>query len=258
MDDAPLQHSLGALLWDVDGTLAETELDGHRPAFNRAFAEEGLPWHWDPPTYIQLLAISGGRERLRIFLSDQGPEPPDPALLDALVRRKQQHYTALMADGAIQLRPGVQRLITAAAAAGLTQAVVTTSGRRSAQALIERLLPEAAAAFAFLVCGDDVTALKPAPDAYLLALRQLAMPAAAVVAIEDSSNGTRAATAAGLRTLVTLSEATCREPLTVFKGAAAIVSQLGESSAPSLVRQGPACTGGLITLSYIKQLVVPS
>jgi HAD superfamily hydrolase (TIGR01509 family) len=258
MDDAPFKPSLGALLWDVDGTLAETELDGHRPAFNLAFAEEGLPWHWDPATYIQLLAISGGRERLRVYLSDQGPEPPDPALLDALVRRKQQHYTALMASGAIRLRPGVERLITAAASAGLRQAVVTTSGRVSAQALIDRLLPGAAAIFAFLVCGDDVAALKPSPDAYTLALSQLAMPAAAVVAIEDSSNGTRAATAAGLRTLVTLSEATRQEPLAVFEGAAAIVSQLGEGGAPVSVLQGPPCPDGLITLSYLEQLAVPS
>jgi phosphoglycolate phosphatase-like HAD superfamily hydrolase len=150
------QGSLRALLWDVDGTLAETERDGHRVAFNRAFAEHGLPWRWDPDTYLGLLRITGGRERLRWFLSHHdGTEPPG-ALLDALHRSKQRHYRELVEAGEVHLRPGVRRLIAAAAAAGLRQAIVTTSGREAVTALLASQLRDLSELLTVRICGEDV------------------------------------------------------------------------------------------------------
>lgn len=255
---AAAQGSLRALLWDVDGTLAETELDGHRVAFNRAFHEHGHPWHWDRATYIELLAISGGRERLRWFLGRQSAVEPAPALLEALHRAKQRHYRALVEAGEVRLRSGVRRLIEAAAAAGLRQAIVTTSGREAVAALLENQLRDQSRLLTPRICGDDVRAKKPDPEAYHLALQRLKLNPGEAVALEDSPAGLAAARAAGLRCLVTLSAATCQEPPAVYAAASSVVDGLGEAGAPMGVLHGPACAGGMITLSYLEQLLPAS
>jgi len=245
-----------ALLWDVDGTLAETELQGHRRAFNRAFAEAGLPWRWDGTRYAQLLAISGGRERLRHFLSQATGTCPSDDQVEALQSSKTRHYGALVEAGELQLRPGVRRLMAAAAAAGVAQAVVTTSGRAAVRALLDRQLPEHPQWLQFWICGEDVQHKKPHPEAYRLALQRLALPAATVLAIEDSANGVAAATAAGLAVLAVRSASSAGEPAEAFRAAAAELDQLGEPDGPALtVRQGPACPGGQVTLSYLQQLL---
>lgn len=194
-----------ALLWDVDGTLAETELAGHRPAFNRAFAEEGLSWHWDVDTYLTLLRISGGRERMRTYVRDSG-QGVSEAQIERLQQRKQRHYEQLIRSGAVGLRPGVRRLILEARAAGVPQAIVTTSGHASVQALLEGAAGELAQCFAFWVCGEDVDRKKPDPEGYRQALERLALQPEEGLAIEDSRNGLQAACSAGLACLVTLSD----------------------------------------------------
>ena len=186
-----------ALLWDVDGTLAETEDQGHRPAFNQAFRDAGLPWHWDSQLYRRLLAVSGGRERLARFLKDVEGRTPDAELLDELVERKQFHYMRLVRQGCCALRPGVSRLLHEAAASGLPQAVVTTSSRRAVEALAEGVLGELRQVFAFWICGEDVAIKKPDPSAYTQAVERMALPASALLAIEDSPQGLAAASAAG-------------------------------------------------------------
>ena len=193
MQARDVKGSLRALLWDVDGTLAETELDGHRIAFNRAFAQQGLPWQWDRSTYIELLAISGGRERLRWFLQRQQGGEPEASLLDALHQAKQAHYRELVVAGEVQLRPGVRRLIKAAAAAGLQQAIVTTSGREAVAALLENQLRDQSRLLPLRICADDVGAKKPDPEAYVLALQRLGLDPGQAVALEDSQAGLAAA-----------------------------------------------------------------
>ena len=244
-----------AILWDVDGTLAETELEGHRHAFNRAFAEFNLPWRWEPGPYLELLRISGGRERLRHFLTAAEGAPPEPARLEALQAAKQRHYGALVAAGELQLRPGVARLMAAARAAGVRQAIVTTSGRAAVAALLERLLPQERPALELQVCGEDVGRKKPDPEAYRQALQRLDLPAERVLAIEDSGNGVAAACGAGLAVLVTRSAAAATEPPALFTAAAALVDHLGDPGHPCAVLQGPACPEGCITLSYLQQLL---
>lgn len=244
--------ALQALLWDVDGTLAETERDGHRLAFNRAFAELGVPLHWDGERYGELLAISGGRERIAAALAELQGAPPEAALVADLQARKQRHYAALVAAGELQLRPGVAELIGMVHAAGLPQGIVTTSGRMAVAALAEHLLGPLAACFSVWVCGDDVARKKPDPEAYHRALAQLGLPARAALALEDSGNGLAAADQAGLACLLTLSHYGSAEPPERFSRARAVVTQLG--SGTSLVR-GPACQGGQITLSYLQDLL---
>jgi HAD superfamily hydrolase (TIGR01509 family) len=244
-----------ALLWDVDGTLAETELDGHRRAFNRAFVEAGLGWHWDVPLYQQLLRISGGRERIRHYWNQQEAQPLESERLELLQAAKQRHYNALVAEGALALRPGVERLMREAAAKGLRQGIVTTSGRQAVQALLQRLLPDHSALLEFWICGEDVVQKKPHPQAYSQALERLKLPAAAVLALEDSANGVGAASAAGLAVLVTRSGSSAAEPAADFAAAAAELDHLGDPERPCSVTRGPACPEGCITLSYLQQLL---
>ncbi len=251
-----------ALLWDVDGTLAETEEQGHRPAFNRAFAEAGLPWRWDRPTYRRLLAVSGGRERIAAYLTEVEGKPPESERLDTLVARKNHHYGEIVRSGNLPLRPGVARLIGEAAASGVRQAIVTTSSLEAVQALAEGALREWHQAFAFWICGEDVEVKKPHPEAYNLALERLARTPPGcdprrVIALEDSANGLAAARSAGLACLVTLSSASALEFPAGFLGARAVLDGLGDGVTPVVQRQGSPCPDGLVTLSYLGCLLDP-
>ncbi len=240
-----------ALLWDVDGTLAETERDGHRRAFNRAFRQAGLSAHWDVDRYGELLAITGGAERIGAYLTSEEGQPPDPQRVAALHASKQRHYADLVAEGELALRPGVRPLIEAAAAVGLRQAIVTTSGRGAVDALAKQLFADLLGAFDVWVCAGDVARKKPHPEAYRMALELLELDPREACAIEDSSAGLRAALGAALPCVVTLSHYSAQEPGDRFEGAAAVVDQLGDGAK---VLQGPPCQDGQITLSYLELL----
>lgn len=199
---------LRALLWDVDGTLAETERDGHLPAFNAAFAELGLPWRWDEARYAVLLRITGGRERLLHDMADRPDAPVDAAGRAALARAlhtiKNRRYAEQVDAGLVQPRPGVLRLITEAREAGALQAIVTTTSRSNVEALMGRMLgAHWRETFTVCICGEDVERKKPDPQAYRLALARLDLPAAAALALEDSEAGVQAASAAGVAVLLT-------------------------------------------------------
>lgn len=215
---------LEALIFDVDGTLAETE-ELHRKAFNLTFAARDLDWHWTRDDYRRLLTTTGGKERIARHIRELGA---DPGRFDipALHRDKTDRYTALVAAGGVMLRPGIAALISTARASGLRLAVATTTSRPNVEALAHAAfgLP-AEEVFDVLACGDEVPAKKPAPDVYLLALHRLGLPPDAALAFEDSSNGLRAARAAGLACIVSPSIYTAGED---FTGAAAVVADLAE------------------------------
>lgn len=262
--DAPGAKPVGwkALLWDVDGTLAETELHGHRRAFNQAFQAAGLPWHWDGATYRRLLAISGGRERIRHFLQHQQEGPVSDRLVESLMETKQEAYASLARSGQLPLCPGVKRLVGEVAREGLPQALVTTSSRSAVAALLEGHGPELGEAFAFWICGEDVQAKKPSPEGYLRALNQLNLASGEVLALEDSPQGLAAAKGAALPCLLTLGDGAVaaghgggsdRSPW--WQEARAAVNHLGEEHRPTTVLQGPSCQEGRITLSWVHHLV---
>ncbi|MFM2058489.1 MAG: hypothetical protein RLY71_2874 [Pseudomonadota bacterium] len=200
---------LQALIWDVDGTIAETERDGHRVAFNVAFEAFDLPWRWDVEHYGRLLHITGGRERLLHDFAQRQLVLPQPGterdlFAWALHQRKNRVYAELVASGAIQARPGVLRLMRQAHQAGLRQAIATTTSRSNVEALLGRLLGARwSELFDAVVCGEDVERKKPDPQAYRLALQQLGVPASAALAIEDAEPGLRAALAADVPVLLT-------------------------------------------------------
>jgi HAD superfamily hydrolase (TIGR01509 family) len=232
---------LQAIVFDVDGTLADTERDGHRLAFNAAFADAGLDWEWSVALYGELLRVTGGKERIREFLAKHLPEFEPPSPLDDFVRdlhaRKTEHYKCMMADGAIGLRPGVLRLLTEAREAGLRLAIATTTTPANVTALLAAAPVDGLEDwFEVIAAGDVVAEKKPAPDIFALALRQLDLPAGACVAVEDSRNGVRSALGAGLAgLLVTVSSYTTEED---FSGAALVVDGLGDPGARPRVLGG--------------------
>lgn len=196
-----------ALLFDVDGTLAETE-ELHRRAFNEAFAFFDLPWIWDVELYRQLLRVTGGKERIRHFAREVsgGEECMSDDKIAELHRFKTAHYGKLIQTGACQLRPGVAELIRGAFDRGQKLAIVTTTTRGNVDALLDSALGSSwQTYFRVVICGDDVRHKKPAPDAYLKALDGLQISAHRCLAIEDSRNGLVAAKGAGIPVLITRS-----------------------------------------------------
>ncbi len=250
-----------ALLWDVDGTLAETERDGHRVAFNEAFEIEGLPWRWDDRRYGELLAITGGRERLLHDFGARADVPTDAAGRERLARhlhqRKNAIYAAIVASGRIPLRPGVRELMDDCASAGVAMAITTTTTRASVEALLERHLgTDWPSRFATLVCAEDVDRKKPDPAVFSLAVERLGVEPGRAVAIEDSPNGVIAATAAGCPVIVTRSVYFADAPMA---GALAVGPGLDRrdgwqpSVADAPARDGRGNPGGRIGLADLER-----
>ena len=239
-------NTLKALLFDVDGTLADTERDGHRVAFNQAFAEAGLDWEWDVSLYQQLLAVSGGKERIRYFIEVWLPEFELPEDLDSFIRKlhrsKTRYYLKLLEHGDIPLRPGVERLLHEAIRTGLRLAIVTTTTAENVTALLGSTLGvDSIGWFDVIAAGDIVPAKKPAPDIYLYTLEQLGLAAAECLALEDSDNGLLSSTGAGIKTVVTVNDYTRQQD---FSAAVIVLDQLGEPGAGFDVLSGEA--GGVI------------
>lgn len=196
------------VLFDVDGTIAETEGHAHLPAFNQALEEAGLPWRWTTADYKRLLKTTGGFERLLRFAAESGHDAE--ALREQLAqvhKNKNRHFAAIMASGAVAPRAGFRELVMHLARLNLGWGVVTTTSRGNWDALwTYSLAPLGLPAPDVIVCGEDVAAKKPDPEAYLLALKRLDMTATQCCAIEDSRNGLLAARAADLEVAIVRSE----------------------------------------------------
>lgn len=201
---------LCALIWDVDGTLAETERDGHRVAFNQAFEQAGLPWRWSEARYGELLAVAGGRERLLHDMAGRADAPAGWAQRESLARAlhglKNAAYARIVSSGRLPLRPGVRELLDDCAAAGVRLAIATTTGTANVQGLLQAQLgPQGAQRFECMVCAEQAPRKKPDPQVYRLALQQLGCAPHEVLALEDSPAGLRAAAACGIATVITRS-----------------------------------------------------
>ncbi|SCB46352.1 haloacid dehalogenase superfamily, subfamily IA, variant 3 with third motif having DD or ED [Bradyrhizobium shewense] len=221
-----LVRRAAALIFDVDGTLAETE-ELHRQAFNHAFARHGLDWQWDRAVYKDLLRVTGGKERMRAYQERLGIAPAlSDADIAALHRIKTAHYAGLVETGCCSLRPGVIELLAAAKARGQRLAIATTTSHGNIDALLSQALgADWAAEFDAIVAGDDVRHKKPAPDVYLETLARLQLDAADCVAIEDSANGLIAASRAGIPVLITRSMFFADDD---FSAARAVLDDLSE------------------------------
>jgi beta-phosphoglucomutase-like phosphatase (HAD superfamily) len=225
---------LKALIFDVDGTLAETE-ELHRTAFNESFKAFGFGWQWSPALYRELLQVPGGKERLRHYIETTRPQKGVEALarMPEFHAEKTRRYGGLVSSGVLKPRPGVLRLMKEAREAGVKLAIATTSDPANVEALLKAsFAPDAPSWFAAIGAGDMVPNKKPAPDVYLWVLEKLGCDAGEALALEDSENGLIAARAAGLRVLATPSFYTDTDD---FSGAEVVLSDLGDASEP--VRQ---------------------
>ena len=229
-----------ALIFDCDGVLADTERDGHRPAFNQTFEESGLDVRWSEEEYGEKLRIGGGKERMASLLTDEfvraNDLPSDPdgqrELLAGWHRRKTELYKEMVRAGKLPGRPGVARIVGEALNAGWTLAVASTSAEESVRAVLEHVVGEEDASRFAVFAGDIVPAKKPDPAIYLLALEELGVRPAETLVIEDSRNGLLAAVGAGLRCVVTVSSYTADEDMSE---AALVVTSLGDPGTPAHV-----------------------
>ncbi len=247
--------ALTTLIFDVDGTLADTE-EIHRIAFNQAFTNAGLDWRWSVERYGELLAVTGGRERIRHFMELEGmaalSRPDLDAWIAGLHRAKTALYTGMLAGGRIPLRPGVERLLTEARAAGLRLAIATTTSPPNVIALLQHSLAEDGEHwFEVIAAGDVVAKKKPAPDIYLHALHALGADPAECLAFEDSENGVRSARGAGIVTLVTENAYTRRHD---FSGAALVLDHLGEPDEPCTAQSGTLNGARYVDVAALRKL----
>jgi len=248
---------LKAVIFDVDGTLADTERNGHRIAFNSAFADAGLDWQWSEELYGKLLAVTGGKERIRYYLDEFNNSFQRPADIDTFIAglhaAKTDHYKTLISSGAIPLRSGVHRLLKEAKAAGLRLGIATTTTPDNVTALIESTLGAGALSwFDVIAAGDVVAAKKPAPDIYNWAMDKMGLEAESCLAIEDSRNGLLSALSAGIKSvLITVNGYTESEE---FSGAGLVVSHLGERDDPSRVIAGEMMHSTWVNLDELRAL----
>lgn len=234
-----------ALIFDVDGTLADTEKDGHRVAFNMAFAEAGLDWDWDVALYGKLLAVTGGKERMAFYISDfldtfsipsDATETELSAYIANMHKRKTHFYLQLLKTGAIPLRPGVERVLNEARQAGLTLAIATTTTPDNVTWLLRSTLGEESIGwFDVIAAGDIVKDKKPAADIFLYAMDKLGLSAEQCIAFEDSENGFLSSNGANLKTIVTTNDYTRDHD---FSGAALVLDQMGEADNPAEIISG--------------------
>lgn len=251
--------TLKALIFDVDGTLAETERDGHRPAFNQAFADAGLDWNWSEEQYGELLEVSGGKERIRAFVQQSKPNfvlPEKFADLAEFIKHlhaaKTQYYKQFAQEGRIPLRPGVERLLNEAREKEVRLAIATTTTPANVQALLENTLgPESLNWFEVIAAGDMVPKKKPAPDIFEYALKHLDLRAENCLAFEDTNNGLLSATQTGLKTIVTVNDYTQGQD---FTQATLVISDFGEPEAPFKVLAGNAYSARYFNIELAKNI----
>ncbi|MDH5300474.1 MAG: HAD family hydrolase [Gammaproteobacteria bacterium] len=247
---------LEALLFDVDGTLSDTERDGHRVAFNLAFKDAGLDWDWDEELYGDLLTVTGGKERMDFYIEKYRPDFKKPddysGFLKKMHAAKTEHFTRMLKDGVIGLRPGVKRLIAEARAQGLRLAVVTTTTPANVEALLTAALaPDAMSWFECIAAGDIVPAKKPAPDIYFWALDKMKLKPEQCVALEDSGNGIKSSLGAKVKTVITINGYTRDED---FTGASVVVDNMGEPGAPCQVISGSLGGQTLINVAALRYI----
>ena len=246
---------LKAFIFDVDGTLANTEHDGHLRSFNETFKFFELDWHWDSELYSELLSVSGGKERLAHYIRHYNPNPKSNLSFNDITdihNKKTEIFVNHVANGQISIRIGVERLIEEAIESGLRLAIATTTSLKNVEALMTSMLGEFALdKFEVIGAGDVVKSKKPAADIYRYVLDKMGLNSDECIAFEDSEIGFESATSAGLRTVVTLSEYTKTKN---FEGALVVLDHLGDENQPINIIKGSPTSHSFVSVGYLKEL----
>ena len=241
------------MVFDVDGTLVDSERHGHRVAFNLAFEEFGLPYRWDEDEYGRLLRVTGGRRRIEGYLADHGVgEAERGELAAALHERKTAIMRDLIEAGRVEARPGATRLLAELADAGCMLAVATTGSRGWVEKVLERCTP--GVRYSGIVAGDEVSARKPDPEAFTRAVELLDVDAGSVVAVEDSAEGLESARGAGLRCAVVVNGYTADHDVSA---ADLVLDGFGTADSPAGVLADPRRTGcaGVLDITTLTRLL---
>lgn len=231
-------QQLKAIFFDMDGTIIDTEKDGHRVAFNEAFTQLGINAEWNVAKYHQLLQIAGGKERMKFYFQGEGKKYlPEGKSIDDFVQQlhllKTEIFVSLIESGKLPLRPGIKRIMQEANEKRILIGICTTSNEKAVKAIVNSLLAEIK--IGFILAGDIVTKKKPDPEIYLLALQKTSLSCNEVLVIEDSENGLIAGKEAGIKVLITVNEYTKNENLV---GAGAVVTSLGDENEKAQVLAG--------------------
>lgn len=252
---------LKALLFDVDGTLADTESHGHLPAYNRAFSDLDLDWQWSRKLYRDLLSVPSGRDRIAHYMdqykpglgqAEAGSHSDQQQWVKTIHERKSDCFRQRLQDGQIPLREGVERLLVQAHEAGLYIAIVTNASSATLQPFLEFALGTRLRGYIHtVVSGEQVARKKPAPDVYLAACEAIQCQPIECVAIEDSAMGLDAANAAGIPAVVTVNDDTRHDSLA---HACLVVDSLGEPDRPANVMQSPGFELSCVDLPVLRQL----
>jgi len=246
---------LKALIFDVDGTLANTEHDGHLRAFNETFKFFELDWHWDSELYSELLSVSGGKERLAHYIRNYNPKLDQNLTVNDIAdihSKKTEIFVDSIVNGQVSLRVGVERLIEEAIESRLRLGIATTTSLKNVEALIASTLGESTLdRFEVIGAGDVVKNKKPAADIYRYVLDKMDLSSDECIAFEDSEIGFDSATSAGVRTVVTLSEYTKTKN---FKGALVVLDHLGEENQPFEIITGSPTRHSFVSVDYLKEL----
>jgi beta-phosphoglucomutase-like phosphatase (HAD superfamily) len=247
--------ALEALIFDVDGTLANTEHDGHLRAFNETFKLFKLDWHWDSELYSDLLSVSGGKERLAHYINHYNPKLESDLSVNDIAdihNKKTEIFVNHVANGDISLRIGVDRLIKEVIESGLRLGIATTTSLQNVEALMTSTLGESVLdGFEVIGAGDIVKSKKPAPDIYQYVLNKMRLSSHECIAFEDSQIGFASATSAGLKTVVTLSE---YNKTKFFEGALVVLDHLGDENQPFEIIKGNPTNHSFVNIGYLKEL----
>ncbi len=247
--------ALEALIFDVDGTLANTEHDGHLRAFNETFRLFELDWHWDSELYSELLSVSGGKERLAHYISHYNPNLESVLSVNDIAdihNKKTEIFVNHVTNGDISLRIGVDRLIEEAIENGLRLGIATTTTLENVEALMTSTLGDSALdKFEVIGAGDVVRGKKPAADIYQYVLDKMRLSCHECIAFEDSEIGFNSATSAGLKTVITLSEYNKKQ---IFEGALVVLDHLGDENQPFEIIKGKPTNHSFVSVGYLKEI----
>tara|TARA_Y100001968_G_scaffold333622_2_gene397697 strand:+ start:2178 stop:2924 length:747 start_codon:yes stop_codon:yes gene_type:complete len=246
-------NKLKTVFWDLDGTIADTELSGHRIAFNKAFTEYNLGWNWDIETYKDLLKISGGKKRIKYYASSQKILISDKDVL-AIHNNKQIYYKGIINEGRIPLRSGVYRLLLELKKKDIDNYLVTTSGIKATKALLQKSILNYQQLFSGLITYENVINHKPHPEAYLKALYLSNSTHINSLVIEDSEIGLQAAKMAGLKCLISIS------PWNDFKAnsfieADSVANSLGSIDEETILYRGKSLIQKYVCSDYLVSLL---